>query len=55
MKKNEKKMKKMKKKIFFLKYGIKVQGKDSLLGRNPHQLPVAHSQNIFLDRASSGG
>jgi hypothetical protein len=48
-------MKKMKKKIFFLKYGIKVQGKDSLLGRNPHQLPVAHSQNIFLDRASSGG
>jgi hypothetical protein len=49
--------------IFFLKkygkkygkhYGKNVRGKDSLIGRNSHQLPAAHWQNILPDMASSG-
>jgi hypothetical protein len=60
-KRNEKKWneKKRRKMIFFLKkygkhYGKKVRGKDSLIGRNSHQLPAAHWQNILPDMASSG-
>ena len=52
-------MKKKEEKWFFLEkdgknYGKKVWGKDSLIGRNSHQLPAAHSQNILPDMASSG-